>query len=175
MPKKKEVPDEPSDCENKKAKTTHAALTWRRDPEETFSDWKIIVTSKSAKGDNSDSPQTYHIHKNIVGAGARGSHYFGRLFRSDRLKESESSTSCIELEESSMKAFPIMLDFIYGDKDVEATVETAVALRHLASYFDVPTLFANVNNYIIKNMDEKKFLFISKRHNFIKMMVSSRQ
>ena len=74
-----------------------------------------------------------------------------------------------------MKAFPIMLDFIYGDKDVEATVETAVALRHLASYFDVPTLFANVNNYIIKNMDEKKFLFISKRHNFIKMMVSSRQ
>ena len=48
MPKKKEVPDEPSDCENKKAKTTHAALTWRRDPEETFSDWKIIVTSKSA-------------------------------------------------------------------------------------------------------------------------------
>ena len=161
MPKKKEVPNEPSDCENKKAKTTHAALTWRRDPKESFSDWKIIVNSKSAKGDGSDSPQTYHIHKAIVGAGPRGSHYFGRLFHSDHLKESESSTSRTELEESSMKAFPIMLDFIYGDKDVEATGETAVALRHLASYFDVPTLFENVNNFIMNNIDEDNILVYS--------------
>ena len=74
------------------------ALSWRRDPEESLSDWTIIVSSVSTNGyyendDNGDSNDDddnrvemttkYHIHKVVVGAGPRGSNYFFRLFKNE--------------------------------------------------------------------------------------------
>ena len=74
------------------------ALSWRRDPEESLSDWTIIVSSVSTNGyyenvDNCDSNDDednrvemttkYHIHKVVVGAGPRGSNYFFRLFKNE--------------------------------------------------------------------------------------------
>jgi hypothetical protein len=66
-----------------------------------------------------------------------------------------TSTSRLELENSAVSiAFPDMLDFMYAheSEEVKAKSETAVALRHLAKYFEVPTLFESVNNFIQKDI-----------------------
>ena len=153
---------------------TTESLTWRSNPETNFSDWTIIVNSSSKSqvdndgNDNDEKKQgdlnhqrkeefegayktidTYHVHKAVIGLGQRG-------FRSNaglHLKESQSSTSILSLDSSEAKAFPFMLDFMYTNPlskncDVKATSDIAVALRHLANYFGVPTLYDNVTEFI---------------------------
>jgi hypothetical protein len=111
----------------------------------------------------------YNIHKLIVGAGPRGSQYFLRLFQSNQtMTEAQSRTSKIELESSAAVAFLTMLDFMYApycaqyssscsdtrviSSDIVASTHMAVALRYLAQYFGVPTLFDSVNQFIQKDM-----------------------
>ena len=152
-------------------------LTWRSDSNKNFSDWTIIVTSKSKpaettndqehravgvianKKSTTDTPErtsnTYHVHKAVLGLGPRSSKYFLRLFRTNGLSECETSTSRIELQPSEAKAFPAMLDFMYTyNSNVVASSETAVALRHLATYFGIPALYENVNQLIQDDMDK---------------------
>ena len=141
---------QPSEIEQK--------ISWRHDPEESFSDWTIVVTSEPREGnegietDGTPTPtsETYHVHRLVVGAGPRKSNYFLRLFKTKGLKEAQASTSHITLERSAANAFPLMLDFMYdiSSGDVEASTETAVALKHLANYFDVPSLLDNINKFI---------------------------
>jgi hypothetical protein len=52
-------------------------LTWRQDPEESLSDWTIIVKQHASedKGVATPSPATHHIHKCVVGAGPRSSEH----------------------------------------------------------------------------------------------------
>jgi hypothetical protein len=42
-------------------------FTWRRDPEESFSDWTIIVNQKAGVECEAEevepAPATYHVHK----------------------------------------------------------------------------------------------------------------
>ena len=141
---------QPSEIEQK--------ISWRHDPEESFSDWTIVVTSEPREGnegietDGTPTPtsETYHVHRLVVGAGPRKSNYFLRLFKTKGLKEAQASTSHITLERSAANAFPLMLDFMYdiSSGDVEASTETAVALKHLANYFDVPSLLGNIDKFI---------------------------
>jgi BTB/POZ domain len=94
-------------------------LSWRDDPDKTFSDWRLIVVTKSHK------PKTYHVHKNVLSTGPRSSKYFARLFSdskgssSSNLKlnsvVSNGTSTKIELDDRDAKHFPIMLDFIYAD------------------------------------------------------------
>jgi hypothetical protein len=130
-------------------------LTWRRDPGESLSDWTIIVKQKpSDEAHATPSPATYHIHKNVVGAGPRRSEYFLKVFQNTDLEESKTSTSVLELESSAAKIFPLMLDFIYSlDREISLTPRCAVAMRHLASYFRVPPLFDDTNEFIERNME----------------------
>lgn len=118
---------------------TPTHLTWRRDPDKSLSDWTIVVTTGTSK-----EPATYHVHKAVVGAGPRASQYFFRLFKTQGLAESITSMSMFTLESSAARAFPDMLDFMYGHHSgsLSATSDTAVALRHLANYFGVPALFS---------------------------------
>jgi hypothetical protein len=130
-------------------------LTWRRDPEDSFSDWTIVVNQKSGvecEAEVEQPPATYHIHKNIVGAGRRSSEYFRKVFQNKELEESKTSTTILELETSAARAFPDMLDFIYTQKIVCLSSNSAVAVRHLASYFCVPTLFQHTNKFIQKDV-----------------------
>jgi hypothetical protein len=111
---------------------------------------------------------TYYVHKSVLGAGPRKSHYFCRLFQSSSssslLVESTTSTSHIELQQSSaVAAFPILLDFMYNTTNVRlfqeastnaTSTSTAVALRYLANYFEVPALFQSTNLFIQKDMNK---------------------
>lgn len=154
------------------------ALTWRLDPEESFSDWTIqVFTSSDRTNDgvhpvvesflaqNQDGQQdyvrnentshqvttNYHVHKHMLGAGQRSSLYFARMFKST-MAETCTSTSRIELDDAAADAFPIMLDFMYSQQALDATTDSAVALRYLANYFGIESLFHEVNNFIEQDL-----------------------
>lgn len=109
---------------------------WRRDPEESFSDWTIhvrpITNDKKAGGaaavsttlsgtndcsiDGNDSHHhhTYHVHRVYLASGPRCSEYFRTLFSTNMSTEETSSKSTIlELQNSACNAFPALLDYIY--------------------------------------------------------------
>jgi hypothetical protein len=68
------------------------------------------------------------------------------------------------LEYSAARAFPVMLDFMYGPTTTsnnlevtttfQASTESAVALRYLAQYFGMPALLIQVNNFIQSDMNK---------------------
>ena len=156
-------------------------LSWRGDPEELFTDWTVVVRElggENGNGTNRCEPTVYHIHRHIVGAGPRGSQYFLQLFKSTGLQESENKTSNIDLEPSAAQAFPIMLDFMYalGTVDVTITSENAVALRHLANYFGIPTLFERANCFIRKDLRTSNlhtYLSEAQRYNDDKIIIAT--
>lgn len=140
-----------------------AALSWRGDPLQTFSDWTIIVATSEF-----DS-RTYHVHKTILSVGPRSSRYFSRLFMEgcNRYNQSQSSTR-IELDEQDADSFPLFLDFMYdtspdADDDASLTLNVnddfstmnAVSLRHLARVFDCEGLMLAVNKFIQKDLSLK--------------------
>lgn len=105
----------------------------------------------------------YHVHRAQLAVGPRRSDYFATLFKnrrrmmrdeSDRKRDKGSDASqdgtYIELKASAAAAFPIMLDFMYSPigTPVEATTESAVALRHLASCFGIREMFNSVTDFI---------------------------
>lgn len=110
------------------------------------------------------SAMKYHVHRAQLAVGPRRSDYFATLFKnrrrmmnrdeSDQRREKGTDASTdgtyIELKASAAAAFPIMLDFMYSPigTPVEATTESAVALRHLASCFGIRELFNCVTDFI---------------------------
>jgi hypothetical protein len=148
---------------------------WRLDPSESHSDWTIILHEEEGEvfdllNVSSDShdriPTTiFHVHKIMLGVGPYKSEYFSQLFRQcapaaaasagGRLhcfSEYETSTSHIYLPPSAIVAFPIMLDFIYGRGCTTACAPfqtcNAVEIRFLSTYFDVPTLYSAISEFI---------------------------
>jgi hypothetical protein len=118
---------------------------WRGDPEDTHSDWTIVVNEEKA----------YHIHKFVLVAGPRSCKlYFPSLFRpAVRTSEQEDSTSRITLPKDQADAFPIMLDFMYSsDEELAVHTDNAVTLRSLANYFGCTALTKTVNKFIQKDL-----------------------
>lgn len=102
----------------------------------------------------------YHVHRAQLAVGPRRSDYFATLFKNRRRMLRSGDTSMengadangtyIELKASAAAVFPTMLDFIYSpiSTPVEATTESAVALRHLASCFGIREMFNSFTEYI---------------------------
>mmetsp|Transcript_15953 Transcript_15953/g.34677 ORF Transcript_15953/g.34677 Transcript_15953/m.34677 type:complete len:503 (-) Transcript_15953:223-1731(-) len=141
-----------------------APLSWRLDEGDSLSDWKIVVTRASGGGSggrksNKKAPPataTYHVHKNILAVGPKRSEYFASLFKSrNQVPELANATSEIELEDSAADAFPVMLDFIYNARDDsidDVSTNNAVALRYLAQYFQIRSLFMKVTKFVEKDL-----------------------
>ena len=145
-------------------------LSWRGNPEESLSDWKIII-HKTDEG----TIQTYHVHRAILGVGLRKSEYFETLFRGSRFTiENQESTSRITLDlPGAADAFPVMLDFMYGgwERIVQASdgnaVGNAVSLRYLANYFRCRALMVEVNKIIERELDETTcIMYLLEAHKF---------
>jgi len=152
-------------------------LTWRLDPEESLSDWTIVVRTSANKDfeegeevdddsehssdNNAFSVRYYYVHKTQLGVGPRRSEYFARLFRSKRSGNSnsfdntEEQESRIELKPSAAAAFPLLLDYMYSPPGVPVNVSTksAVALRHLATCFGIRDLFSEVTAFIHQDLN----------------------
>ena len=140
-------------------------LSWRLEPEESFSDWKVVIkVSQISSSDASSSRKrafqeledgkTYNIHKCVLGLGERKSEYFAAIFKTKvDLLESRNNTSEIQLDPEAAEVFPIMLDFIYGlsDESIQVNPEDAMPLYHLGNYFRVPKLLSALEAFLQKD------------------------
>lgn len=96
----------------------------------------------------------YHLHRVNLAVGPRSCEYFALLFRRQqqgKVKDEDSGEHAIELPVSCLGALPIMLDYIYAsptNEQVQATAETAVSLRYLATVFGNRSLFDSATNFI---------------------------
>ena len=124
-------------------------LSWRLDPDESLSDWTVIIESEI-----SSESKVYHVHKNILAVGPCKSEYFASLFRT-QMKEADTSTSRITLEDGAADAVPDMLDFMYTQELSNVTSESAVSLRYLAQYFGIKLLHRRVMLFVKDDMSIK--------------------
>ncbi|KAL7541298.1 hypothetical protein ACHAXR_012041 [Thalassiosira sp. AJA248-18] len=152
-------------------------LTWSLDEPSNFCDWTIEVAriheggspmskcqgkekhahnkhSKERKGKEVSKAESnhhikyYHVHKAVVSVGPRRSEYFATLFKQNHLSEFATNTSHIKLEDSAADAFPAILDYIYTDKNIKFNTKNATAIRHMAHYFGIRSLWKRASAYI---------------------------
>ena len=83
-------------------------LSWRMSPEESLSDWTLIVTTGEGAGVSNE----YILHRNVLTVGPCKSDYFMAFFRMP-MKEKMTSTSEIELDMDAADVVPLMLDFFF--------------------------------------------------------------
>ena len=128
-----------------------ASLSWRDDPDETLSDWRIEVNVPDAARNS----KTYHVHKVVIAGGPRKSDYFVRQCRGNgasRLAEAARGESKLDLDAEAAEAMPAFLDYVYTG-ELQATKENACALFHLAEYTANPSLHAEVKLYLEESLD----------------------
>ncbi|CAB9529652.1 nervous system development [Seminavis robusta] len=126
-------------------------LTWRGDPNQTYSDWKIIV-------DEPTQAATYHVHKGILTCGSTKSEYFTRLFQNtSNFWEGKSCTTQLELDPVVATAFPTLLDYLYDEyKSLQIDTKTATALYYLGEYLDIHSLRWDALQFCKKNVSLDK-------------------
>jgi BTB/POZ domain len=143
---------------------------WRLPPDESFSDWtvEVLVDRDDDRKDTVVGPlrkkrktgTVYHVHKERLGSGPRGSCYFAKVFRSD-FSEVPTQTSTVSLPSKAAESFPVLLDFVYNESSnvIVDSPASAATIRYLANYFGIKQLFDNVNaTYISSNMSSKTVL-----------------
>jgi hypothetical protein len=129
-------------------------LTWTTEPEQNFSDWVILIRAGGADGD-SDAAETYHVHKCVVGLGARASDLLLEKF--DDSESTREKSTAIELPRKAADLVPTMLDYMYsfhGEPLNEISTTTATALRYLADVFGVETMLREVNTFIENDLSD---------------------
>ena len=126
---------------------TEEYLTWRLDPDESLSDWTLEIEKQQ-----SGVVDTYHVHKNMLAVGPCKGEYFCGLFRT-QMRESETNTSRIGLDDAAAEVVPTLLDFVYSPvHNLEITSESATALRYLAEYFGMKLLHRKVVTFCKNDM-----------------------
>ena len=152
-----ELPTRPIQNEN--------VLNWRMQPDESFSDWTIEIfseestTSTTLETSTENETMKFHVHKVVLAVGPKKSLYFQRIFQNDNFQETDTQASRIQLHALAARAFPEMLDYLYSTEPQEEalksiiTTENATALHHLAQYFDIPLLRADVMLFCTKDLN----------------------
>jgi hypothetical protein len=143
----------------KTATATAPRISWKADPEESFSDWKVKVMYDNGDEDGF-GVDVYHIHRNIVGYGNRKSLYLLRSFRdriqgvNDMRPGQEGAISTIELSAGRAKVFPMVLDFMYYTKEAKQTLtaERACNVFKLAELLEIPALQKAIADFYAKNL-----------------------
>lgn len=107
-----------------------------------------LPSSFRSESDPPPSETEYHVHKALLSVGPRRSEYFATLFKQTHLAEFSSSTSRLSLPGSAADSFPNILDYIYADKPIAFTPKNATAIRHLAHYFGMRSLWKCASKFI---------------------------
>eukprot|EP00980_Cylindrotheca_fusiformis_P007371 scaffold1525_cov142-Cylindrotheca_fusiformis.AAC.171 len=120
---------------------------WRLDPKESFSDWEIRIVTESGKICN------YNVHRMALAAGPRKSEYFVNLF-GNQVSNFKSQRLRLEMPDESAEVFPVFLDFVYGEDDLESVEEKeqAYAVYEQAEFFGTPLLKTAVTNWCEKRL-----------------------
>jgi hypothetical protein len=129
-------------------------LTWTKEPTGNFSDWAIAVVTGWSE---TDTVETYYVHKTVVGIGHRGSGYFLESFQKGSTSNGRGTT-IVELERRAANAFPDMLDYIYAfnGKPLKIKTTTAVSLLHLAKLFGVRSMIEEAHAFLQDDLSNDK-------------------
>lgn len=130
-------------------------LSWRSDPEQSFSDWKIEVRTMGER-----TVDFYHVHRNIVGFGPRKSGYFAKQFlkfnHQVRTNPTLEPMSKLILPTIEAKVFSFALDYLYlteGQTQPTLTAESACGVYKLAQRLEIPTLQATITEFYRKHLN----------------------
>ena len=136
-------------------------LTWRMDPETSFSDWTLQVSHDDSILDEID---TYHVHKVILAVGPRRSEYFANCFVQS-MQEQVTNTTKFTYSTDMAGLFPLLLDYIYNvGPTVFVHPKQAIGIYKLADYFQIRGLAKEgekyLDEYIVNmSMDDLPMLF----------------
>ena len=127
-------------------------LSWRMDPNESLSDWKIQAFDRSTK-----QFTTYHVHKVVLCVGSRACGYFTRQQQQQQQQGKEpyhhhATTVQLPLIRKACELLPQLLDFCYSTPFWEVTRETAVGLVFLATYLDQPQLKSMAMEFVYNDL-----------------------
>ena len=152
-------------------------LSWRSDPSESFSDWKVVVRHQGTR-----QVDEYHVHRNIVGYGPRKSGFFAKEFsefdrrvRQERGRNYAEPTSQLTLPSGLADAISFALDYLYlteGDTQPTLTADKACRVFKLAERLEMPTLQTTVAEFYrqhIKASNMGMFLRVATLHDASKL------
>ena len=152
------------------------AFTWRGDPNETMSDYTIVVVT------NELQTSTYHVHKSALCFGPRHSKYFAQIMlnsSTDKWKKKSRSvvpSTKVELDQRDANNFPIFLDWIYApcaNLSSNGTVVTAASTMSSPSLVTVGTDDSSSNAVFDELTTENSvsLRFLAKRFDVDSMML----
>mmetsp|Transcript_12416 Transcript_12416/g.15531 ORF Transcript_12416/g.15531 Transcript_12416/m.15531 type:complete len:426 (+) Transcript_12416:62-1339(+) len=119
---------------------TPKRFSWRNDPQESHSDWKVVIKNAD------DAERIYFLHKIVLSNGPRASGYFYAQFSTTTV-ETKTSTTVLQVPNECAKCVPKLLDFVYeGTLHLER--DTAVPMMELARRLDIPALGRECTSWI---------------------------
>ena len=142
---------------NKEGQQMPLNLSWRSDPNSSFSDWTLEIVTKGA-GSSLKTKKLYHCHSNVLAWGPRRSESFITLFQQRLIENPSDKKSQIELNPFEASAFPYLLDFMYCEKQVPLSARTACALYLLADRFEIHSLHKAIENYVERSLSLNKMI-----------------
>mmetsp|Transcript_34398 Transcript_34398/g.110550 ORF Transcript_34398/g.110550 Transcript_34398/m.110550 type:complete len:403 (+) Transcript_34398:82-1290(+) len=132
-------------------------LSWRLPASESLADWKIVVKVEGEdNGTGSQQTKTYDVHRCQLAVPPHESNYFAALFRNS-FNESTVRETKLQVKASAAEAFPLLLDFVYGDEDYELEITSApqaVALRWLSNYLGIRDAFEGANQWSKNELEQ---------------------
>jgi hypothetical protein len=145
-------------------------LTWRGDPEETGSDFSIVVVT------NELDTTTYYVHKSIMCFGSRQSKYFAKIImkqgdkKKKKKKRGESSnedrekkpSAKIELDQRDAVNFPLFLDYMYAPSASRAGKSRNIGTMSTESCTtaDSTESSASSASHALQNLDDESLALI---------------
>lgn len=148
-------------------KHNHGTLSWRSDPNASFSDWTIEVAT--VENNQITCSTFYHCHSNVLVWGPRKCGVFVKLFQ-DRMKQTPYSTiTQIQLSPSEAEAFPSMLDFLYCETTLSLSADRICSIFSLAERFEnemlTKAIQAFVENYLDFEQSIEFFHYVRRQKN----------
>jgi len=129
-------------------------LSWRLHRSESYSDWTIEVVS----GDISPpiiECTSYHVHRRVLAVGPKKSDYFANIFKLNGF----AGQNQLRLSKRQAAVFPMVLDFIYTDIDLDLDAEKAYALYSLGEKLENEAILRSVTDFYSKWCMTKENIF----------------
>jgi len=127
-------------------------LSWRLDPEKSYSDWKLHVKHLNEE----EEVQVYNVHRHVLAVGKAKGSFFTQNFDSkkdEKTSEGEKRCTTIVLDCEAASVVPTVLDFMYSaGKKLEISNEYSVPLHYVARVLGISTLTENVIDFIGRNL-----------------------
>lgn len=124
-------------------------ISWKSDPEASFSDWRIEITSPDAR-----STDVFYLHRNIIGFGPRKSDYLRKAFIQQKKDVVDTNVTKLKLPEYQAKVFPMVLDYIYYTREAKQTLTAsrACAMSNVAERLSIVSLQKALVEFYRKNV-----------------------